>query len=59
MLIIDDYSGNSIAKELKNNSNSILIHEHDFESIKIKEGKQKSIICLNVVHCIVKCSVSS
>jgi hypothetical protein len=46
MLIIDDYRDNSISKEFKNNGNSRLIHEHDFEPIKSKEGKQKSIICL-------------
>jgi hypothetical protein len=46
MLIGDDYSGNSISKEFKNSGNSRLIHEHDFEPIKIKEGIQKPIICL-------------
>jgi hypothetical protein len=46
MLIVDDYSGDSIGKEFNNNGNSKLIHEHDYEPIKTKEGKQKPIICL-------------
>jgi hypothetical protein len=38
---------NSIIKEFRNNSSSIIIHEHDFVPIRLKEEeKQKSIICL-------------
>ena len=46
MLTIADCNCSSITKEFKNYGSNILIHEHDFESIKIKEDKQKLIICL-------------
>jgi hypothetical protein len=44
MLRLDDCN-NITTKDLKNFGSGILIHEHDFEPIKIKEG-QKLIICL-------------
>jgi len=46
MLRIDVCNCNSITKELKNYGSNMLIHEHDFEPVKTKEDKQKSIICL-------------
>lgn len=46
MLGLDDCNCNSITKELKNFGSGILIHEHDFEPIKIKEDELKLIICL-------------
>ena len=46
MLRIDECNCNSITKEFKNFGSSILIHEHDFQPINIKEDKQKLIICL-------------
>jgi late competence protein required for DNA uptake (superfamily II DNA/RNA helicase) len=48
MFQINDYSSNSVIEEFRNNnSSSIIIHEHDFVPIRLKEEeKQKSIICL-------------
>jgi hypothetical protein len=44
---MDDYSKNSIIKELINNTRSTIIHEHDFVPINLKgEEKPKSVICL-------------
>jgi hypothetical protein len=44
---MDDYSNNSVIKELINNTPSIIIHEHDFVPISLKgEEKIKSVICL-------------
>lgn len=46
MLTIANCNCSSSAKEFKNDS-SLLIHEHDFERIWVKEKEnQKSIICL-------------
>lgn len=46
MFRINDYSSNSIIKEFRSNSSSIIIHEHDFVPIMVKEEeKQKLIIC--------------
>jgi endonuclease IV len=46
--INDDRSSNGIIKESRNDSSSIIIHEHDFVSVRVKEEEkeQKSIICL-------------
>jgi hypothetical protein len=44
---IDDCISNSIIKEFRNNSSSVIIHEHDFRPIRFKgEEKQTSIFCL-------------
>jgi hypothetical protein len=37
---MDDYSNNSVIKELINNTPSIIIHEHDFVPIALKEKKR-------------------
>lgn len=43
---LDDCNNIIITKDLENFGSSILIHEHDFEPVKIKEEGQKLIICL-------------
>ena len=43
---MEDCNCNSITKELKNLGSNIIIHEHDFQPIKIKEDIQKLLICL-------------
>ena len=45
VLKIGSYRSSNITKDFKSNDNILLVHEHDFEPIKTKEGRQKLIIC--------------